>query len=200
MITVDIKKAFYNENNIVINNFKMKVQRGEIVSIVGQSGAGKSTILKIVAGLHKRFVGKVEIENDARIAIIPQNQSLLPWKTVYENITLLSKASKVSNLNVSVEKENVNELLKLIGLSNYEKSFPNQLSGGQYKRIAFAQACFYEPDILLMDEPFSGLDKETKLEIEDLYLKLHKKNAMTTIFVTHDSEEIEYMKSRKIEI
>lgn len=195
MITLKIDKAYYDIDKPVISDFSMYVEKGEVVSVVGQSGAGKSTLLKIIAGLHTGFEGHLTSDGGLRLAFIPQNQGLLPWKTVYENIVLLTKTT-----SKKINKPKAMELIHSLGLDGFEKQYPNRLSGGQYKRVALGQAFFYEPDIILMDEPFSGLDGRIKAEVQDLFLRLQKKKAITTVFVTHDMQETVYMGSRVIRL
>lgn len=198
MIDVQIKSAYYDINKPVISNFEMHVNKGEIVSVIGRSGAGKTTLLKIIAGLHKDFDGNININDCFRLAFIPQNQGLLQWKTTYDNITLLS--AKVSREHKKEQEQKAKTLIKKLGLEGFEKQYPNMLSGGQYKRVALGQAFFSEPDIILMDEPFSGLDGEMKKAVQDLFLQMRAEKGITTIFVTHDIQETEYMGSRTVEV
>lgn len=195
MITIHIKKAFYEIDKPVISDFNMSVSQGEIVAVVGQSGVGKSTLLKIMAGLHKNYEGELTVKENLRLAFIPQNQGLLPWKTVYENIVLLAKTE-----NRQINKQRALELINSLGLGGLEKQYPHRLSGGQYKRAALGQAFFYEPDIILMDEPFSGLDGTIKKEVQDLFMRLQKEKGITTIFVTHDMAETIYMGGRVVRL
>lgn len=194
MIELNVERAYYETDKPVISNFTITVKRGEIIAIVGQSGIGKSTLLKIIAGLHTNYIGKLRIDNDLRIAYIPQNQSLLPWKTVYENVISLVKTE-----SKTVDKAKALDLIQKLGLGGFEKQLPLKLSGGQYKRVALGQAFFYEPDVILMDEPFSGLDAPTKKGVQDLFIKLQGEKTITTIFVTHDLLETEYLGGRVIE-
>lgn len=194
MIELTVEQAYYETDKPVISNFTISVKHGEVVAIVGQSGIGKSTLLKIIAGLHTNYVGKLSIDSGLRVAYIPQNQSLLPWKTVYENVVSLAKTE-----NKTIDRAKALDVITKLGLSDFEKQFPLKLSGGQYKRVALGQAFFYEPDLILMDEPFSGLDSTTKKGVQDLFMKLQGEKAITTIFVTHDLTETEYLGSRIIE-
>lgn len=195
MIDFNAQTIYYKPDMPILKDIAFTVNQGEIVALTGTSGIGKSTILKIIAGIHKGFQGKVVTPKESRIAFLSQNNCLLPWKTVYENIILLRKIK-----DKNIDKARAEELILSLGLSGLEKKYPVFLSGGQYQRTALGQVFFYEPDIILMDEPFSALDVETKREIQDLFLKLQKQCNITTLFVTHNIEEAEYMKARIINL
>lgn len=200
MIEVNIKKAYYDIDSPVFSNFSMSVSRGETVSIVGQSGIGKSTLLKIIAGLHNGYEGQVALDRETRFALIPQNEFLLPWKTVYENVILLARTeARFGYINAGC-RQKAFDLINKLGLSGLEKQYPHKLSGGQYKRAALGQALFYGPDVILMDEPFSGLDGMIKKEIQDLFLRMRTESGITVVFVTHDMGETEYMDSRVVRL
>jgi ABC-type nitrate/sulfonate/bicarbonate transport system ATPase subunit len=195
MIDLNLQSIYYNQKQPILKNVSFSVGKGEIVALTGPSGIGKSTILNIVAGLHKGYQGQVSIPQNARIAFISQNKCLLPWKTVYENIVLLKKIeSKV------VDRQKADELMECLGLAGFEKKYPLYLSGGQYQRVSVGQAFYYEPDIILMDEPFSALDEKTKKEIQDIFLALKEKHNITAIFVTHNKDEAIYLGSRIINL
>jgi len=191
MINLNIKKAFYAKNEIIVENFSLKCDNGERICIKGRSGIGKTTILKIIAGIHKGYEGEILLD-DSKVAYMPQNTGLLPWKKVIKNVMLLKRGTK--------KRESALELLKKIGLEGLEKRYPMQLSGGQRQRVALAQALFFEPTILLLDESFSALDGDTKasaLAILDEYLK--RFNA-TLILVSHTDFEVEYLNCKVIEV
>lgn len=183
MVALDIEKAWYHKEKPVITGFSLQVPTGEIATITGVSGVGKSTLLHIVAGLHHDFVGQVET-GEGKIALIPQKKCLLPWKTTWENIVLLAQAAGESPC-----RQTAMELLEQLGLSAFADTYPGNLSGGQYQRVVFGQALFCQPAILLMDEPFSALDRDTKAEMRSLFSSIHKQRPLTVLFVTHDDEE-----------
>ncbi len=191
MIELDIQTIYYEPGQPILEDISFIINKGEIAALTGASGIGKSTILKIIAGIHTRYKGRITIPKNSRIAFISQNNCLLPWKTVYDNIVLLRKIEKGR-----VDKKRARELIESLGLSGYEKQYPLFLSGGQYQRAALGQVFFYEPDIILMDEPFSALDVKTKREVQDIFMELQKQHTITTLFVTHNVEEAEYMGSR----
>ena len=191
MISVNIKRTFYLKNEVLKEEFVLKFDKGARICIKGPSGVGKTTIIKIIGGIHKGYEGDISL-NGAKVAYMPQNAGLLPWKRVLQNVMLLKWGRG--------NREDALELLQKLGLSGLEKHFPLQLSGGQRQRVALAQALFFEPDILLLDEPFSALDDETKintLEILDEHLK--RFNA-TLVLVSHTNFEGEYLKCETIKI
>ena len=200
MITVNVKKIYYKPDEPILNTVHFTVDKGEIATLMGPSGLGKSTLLKMIAGLHQGFEGEVQLPEGIRVALLSQNKCLLPWKTVYENVILLKRIELKKIKHEKTVQEKALKLIEDLGLKGFEKKYPRQLSGGQYQRAALGQAFFYEPDILLMDEPFTGLDDKIKKDIQDLFLKWQSIYHMTTIFVTHHRDEAHYMGSRIIDL
>jgi NitT/TauT family transport system ATP-binding protein len=184
MVELKIKNAWYEREKPVLTGFSLNVKTGEIVTITGPSGIGKSTLLGIIAGLHANYEGDVKLGGS--VALIPQKKCLPPFHTVISNIMLLAQAR---GLKDDVQK--ARELLEELGLAGYDSKYPGQLSGGQYSRVALGQALFAEPDLLLMDEPFSALDSDTKEGVLALFRRMQEERHMTTIFVTHDMKEAE---------
>jgi ABC-type nitrate/sulfonate/bicarbonate transport system ATPase subunit len=195
MIELNLQTIYYNKENPILKNVSFNINQGEIVALTGPSGIGKSTILRIIAGLHSGYDGSFVVPSNMRVAFISQNKCLLPWKTVYQNLVLLRKIE-----TGIVDHESAKDLLHALLLNGYEKKYPFVLSGGQYQRVALGQAFYYKPDILLMDEPFSALDNKTKKEIQDVFMNLKKQYPITTLFVTHNAEEATYMGSRIINL
>lgn len=195
MIELNAQTIYYKPGQSILKDISFMVDQGEIAALTGASGIGKSTILKMIAGIHNGYQGRVSTPKQSRIAFISQNNCLLPWKTVYDNIILLRKVK-----DGQVDKSSANALIKNLGLCGLEKQYPLFLSGGQYQRAALGQAFYYEPDIILMDEPFSALDVKTKKEIQDLFLNLQKQHNITTLFVTHNEEEAKYLGARIINL
>jgi ABC-type nitrate/sulfonate/bicarbonate transport system, ATPase component len=173
----------------------MAVPTGGTCAIIGPSGCGKSTLLKVTAGIIKDYEGTVEINGQKimparqKIGFIPQNYGLLPWRTVAENIALASKLKNKGKTD-AVALSGLMELLGLAGLGN---RYPGELSGGQQQRVSLARAFFLQPDVLLMDEPFSALDAITREEMQDVFLALWEKYAVSTMIVTHYVEEAIYL-------
>lgn len=195
MIELDLRTIYYEPETPILENVRFTINQGEIVALTGASGIGKSTILKILAGFHRGYTGNINIQKESKAAFISQNKCLLPWKNVYQNIVLIKKVKEKA-----VDSKKAMELIESLGLSGLEKKFPLFLSGGQYQRTALGQAFFYEPDILLMDEPFSALDAQTKKEVMDIFLKLQKKLGITVLLVTHSIQEANYLGGRVINL
>ncbi len=191
-----------NSNNMALKDITLELAAGETCAIIGPSGCGKSTLLKVLAGIIKKFDGTVEINGQAvrpqkqKIGFIPQNYGLLPWKTIYENIRL---GVKIKNKQAGDNEQNQAAMVQLLGLGGLEHRYPGELSGGQQQRVALARAFLLQPDLLLMDEPFSALDAMTREEIQNVFLQVWRKHSVSTILVTHHVEEAVYL-GRKIVI
>ena len=197
MLKIKNLSVSYDNDDIVLEKINLNIADGEIFTIVGPSGCGKSTLLKAVAGLLNNFEGGVFFNGsplDAKkhtIGYIPQNYGLLPWKTIEQNISL---ALKVKGLPLIKERISVvDEALARIGLLEHKKKYPVSLSGGQKQRVAIARAFVLEPDVLLMDEPFSALDAMTKEQMQKFFLDIWKKQKSSTLFITHDIEEAVFL-------
>jgi NitT/TauT family transport system ATP-binding protein len=162
------------------------------VALVGPSGCGKSTTLALVSGLDRSSSGSVSVRGTPVDGITPglgflfQRDALLPWKTVADNVALPLQLRGVKG---DEARRRVDEWVGRVGLRGFEASFPYQLSGGMRKRVALAQTLVYDPEILLMDEPFSALDVQTRNLMEAELLELWQGSGKTVIFVTHDLEE-----------
>lgn len=186
----------------VLKDINLEFAAGETCAIIGPSGCGKSTLLKVMAGIVTRYDGLVEISGQPvtpkqqTIGFIPQNYGLLPWKTIYENIRL---GVKLKHKNTKDSGQNLSAMLQLLGLSGLEYRYPGELSGGQQQRVALARAFLLDPDLLLMDEPFSALDAMTREEIQNVFLQVWRQHSVSTILVTHHVEEAVYL-GRKIVI
>jgi len=182
-----------------IENITLSVQDGEFVSLLGPSGCGKTTLLSIIAGLIKPTEGTVKIENKqieaarSLIGYMLQQDYLFPWKTIEENVLVGLKIT--SSLNEQ-NKKNAIQLLEEIGLKGVERYYPSQLSGGMRQRAALVRTLATNPKILLLDEPFSALDYQTKLKLEDLVSHTLKEYKKTAILVTHDIGEAIAMSDR----
>jgi NitT/TauT family transport system ATP-binding protein len=173
-----------------IRDVDLEVQPGAFDSVVGPSGCGKSTLLNIAAGLIEPTEGSVSIFGDPlkglnqRASYMFQQDALLPWKTVLENIALGLRFRSAPD-----PEKQASDWVVRVGLAGFESAYPSQLSGGMRKRVAMAQSWIVNPDILLMDEPFSALDVHTRLRMETELLALWTASPKTVLFVTHDLEE-----------
>ena len=179
----------------VIKNLSISVKKGGFTAIVGPSGCGKSTITRLVSGLLKPSKGSIFISNEKVISPLStvgmafQNPVLLEWRNVINNIILpLEIVSK--NLKYNFKRERALELLKLVGLEEFELNIPSELSGGMNKRIAFARALITEPKVVLFDEPTTGLDPERKFTVFDMIKKYRKQFGFSALLVSHDIPDV----------
>ncbi len=186
----------------VLNDINFVVDKGSFLSIVGPSGCGKSTLLQIIAGLVLPTRGRVLLNKSVvdrppheMIYVFQQYaKSIYPWKTVMQNVVFgISHRQKVK---ASQLHQKGLENIELMGLKGFENYYPWQLSGGMQQRVALARGLICQPDILLMDEPFSSIDALTRAELQDLVLKLWSDFNLTILFVTHDIEEALYVSDR----
>ena len=174
----------------VLNNLTIEVKSFEFVVIVGPSGCGKTTLLNLISGHIKPSSGSVSREGIIRT--VYQHDGLFPWLTVSENICMGLR----SITNESEREKNLNELLELIHLQGFENHYPHQLSGGMRQRVELARVLAGDSDILLMDEPFSSLDYQTRLRMRNELVRLLKQRPRTVVFVTHDIEEAAQLADR----
>jgi sulfonate transport system ATP-binding protein len=156
---------------------------GSFTCVVGRSGCGKTTLLRLLCGLEESDAGEVRLAAGKRVAPVFQEARLMPWLTVAENITLAAVHDR------SLDAARLLELLRLLELEGTERLYPHQLSGGMAQRVALGRTLFYDPDIILMDEPFSALDYFTRQGLQKTLLRLYAEKRKTIIFVTHDVEE-----------
>lgn len=185
----------------VLNNVTFEVKEGEFVSVIGPSGCGKTTLLKILGGLLPPSHGNITIkESSLDVAIkrrdfgfVFQNPVLLPWRTVLENIELPLEI--IGDKTPYAESE---KLLELLGLKDFGKYYPKALSGGMKQRVAIARALVFNPDILLMDEPFGALDELTRERLNLELLKIWGRTHKTIIFITHSISEAVFLSNRVI--
>lgn len=197
----EIHHTYFTRTSAVtaLSDISLEVEEGEFISFLGPSGCGKTTLLSIVAGLIQPTHGTILLENkpvslsDRQIGYMLQQDYLFPWKTIEENILLGLKLS--NRLNEQTKSASLS-LLNEIGLNGVEKQLPKQLSGGMRQRAALVRTLATEPKLLMLDEPFSALDYQTKLKLEDLVSKTLKSFGKTAILVTHDIGEAISMSDR----
>lgn len=185
-----------------IDSISFSAEEGEFLALLGPSGCGKSTLLSIISGIMKQTEGNVRIdgrdirESEKEIGYMLQQDYLFPWKTILENVLIgptINKKKQTEDL-----RQQASRLLKEVGLPQVENKYPGELSGGMRQRAALVRTLITEPKILLLDEPFSALDFQTKLNLEDLVSNLLKMYRKTAILVTHDIGEAIAMSDRII--
>lgn len=187
----NLKKIYHDElgETLAIEDISLDVNERDFISIVGPSGCGKSTLLSILAGLEDKSNGDITTKNNLKIGYMLQSDSLFPWRTVYENCLV---GLEVKKLLTDSNKEKVLNLLKTYGLYEFKDKYPNSLSGGMKQRVALIRTLALDPDILLLDEPFSALDYQTRLTLSDDLYNIIKKENKTAIMVTHDLAELRF--------
>lgn len=196
-----ISKAFAAQQ--VLEDISLAVYRGEIVALLGASGGGKSTLLNIMSGLLPADSGELTLQGIAakqfqhwhRIAYLFQEDRLLPWRTVEKNVHF---GLENSGLTAGESRQRVADALALVGLTEFARHWPHQLSGGMRSRVALARSLVVQPQILLMDEPFSRLDPQTRSAMHDELLRIQQLTGMTVVLVTHDVEEAVVLADRVV--
>ena len=184
-------------DTLVFDGLDVEVRDGELVCLLGPSGCGKTTLLHLMAGLEEPTDGGVYFDGervegpDHRRGVVFQDPHLYPWRTVRENVEFGPEVR-----GETADAERVDELLRMVGLEDAEDAEPSELSGGMAQRVSLVRTLANDPELLLMDEPFSALDALTKMELQDELLALTENLDMTVVFVTHDIEEAVYLGDR----
>lgn len=191
----DVTKSFLNtagEEIRVLDGISMEIRKREFVSIVGPSGCGKSTIFNIIAGLLEPSSGSVLVggadigQSTGHVGYMMQRDLLLPWRTVLDNVTL---GLEVQGIGKKDRQTAAMDYLNRYGLDSFAKAYPSALSGGMRQRVALIRTLVTQPDIILLDEPFSALDYQTRLVLEDEILSILRNEGKTGVLITHDIEE-----------
>lgn len=175
-----------------LRDFDMQVQHGEFCAVVGPTGCGKSTTLSLITGLAQPDAGAVFVRGepvrgiDPRIGFVFQSDAVFPWRNVLDNV---AAGPRYRGAGKAEARERAADWVRRVGLAGFEYHYPHQLSGGMRKRVALAQTFINEPEILLMDEPFSALDVQTRALMQEELLQLWSANRASVVFVTHDIEE-----------
>ena len=183
---------------IALENVCLCIEQEEFVVLVGPSGCGKSTLLNMVGGLLAPTTGRIVVEGltedrDPTVGMVFQEVGLFPWRTVASNIGF---GLEESALSVEERQERIQRHIELVGLSGFEKSYPHQLSGGMRQRAGIARTLVTQPDLLLMDEPFSALDAQTRTLMQEELLRIWEMHRLSTLYVTHNIQEAVYLADR----
>lgn len=184
----NLRKSYHTKKSetLAVENFSYSLSNGEFIAIVGPSGCGKSTILSILCGLEKKSNGEIIIKDNYNMGYMLQQDSLFPFRTILDNCLL---GLEINHKLTSEAKEKVIHLLTTYGLKEFINSYPDQLSGGMRQRVALIRTLATNPDILLLDEPFSALDYQSRLAVSDDVYKIIKREKKSAIMVTHDLAE-----------
>lgn len=183
----------------VIGGVDLDVGASEIVAVVGPSGCGKSTLLRLIAGLDTRYSGEIRVDEalvcgpDPRVGLVFQEPRLFPWLSIERNV-----AFGLPDPDSAASRELVAETLHVMGLTHFASALPKQLSGGMAQRAALARALVTEPQVLLLDEPFSALDAFTRMRLQDHLLAAWARYRPTLVLVTHDLDEAVYLADRVV--
>jgi NitT/TauT family transport system ATP-binding protein len=197
----NVSKLFSN-GTLALKEMTLDVRRGEFLSLLGPSGCGKSTALRIIAGLGAPSSGSIDWPNsrinsrglpEGDVGFVFQEPTLMPWETVFGNVYLPLRLNGVSK---SVARPQIMETLASVGLADFAKSYPRELSGGMKMRVSIARALVTKPNLLLMDEPFAALDEITRQKLNDDVLRLWRESGITVIFVTHSVFESAFLSNR----
>lgn len=192
----DVSKI-YSNGTIALSNINLTVSEGQFVSLVGASGCGKSTVLRLIAGLGNITSGSIQwgSSSSRRLAFVFQEAALMPWATVEENVRL---PLKLAGKSKAASSSAVAEAIAMVDLQGYERYYPRQLSGGMKMRVSIARSMVTRPEILLMDEPFGALDEMTRGKLNSDLLNLWEQKQWTVVFVTHNIYEAVYLSHRVV--
>ncbi|MFC5718341.1 ABC transporter ATP-binding protein [Pseudomonas sp. GCM10022188] len=187
------------ERVVALQDFDLEIREGEFLSVLGPSGCGKSTFLSILAGLAEKSGGSIHIDGqplvgiNANQGVVFQGYALFPWRTVLENIEV---GLEIRGVGKAERRERAREYLELVGLHGFAARYPHEISGGMKQRVAIARALVYQPDVLLMDEPFAALDAQTREILQGELLRIWDKHKITIVFITHSLDEAIYLSDR----
>lgn len=208
IVIKDLSFKYKNAKDYQIKNFNLKIEKGEIVALLGPSGSGKSTILRLISGLEVPSMGEIIVENRTLynkdifiepekrgIGMVFQDYALFPHMTVEKNVLF-----GVGNVDKKEKQRILDEVLELVDMKDFKKRYPHELSGGQQQRIAIARALAPKPSLILLDEPFSNLDANLRKKIRNEIKDILKKSHTTSIFVTHDIEDANDVADRIVNI
>ena len=192
LLTLDsVSKEYHvrGKRIVALDSVSLDVAAGEFVTIVGPSGCGKSTLLNLIVGLLRASGGRIRFRGEpvdgisTKIGYVTQKDNLLPWRTLAENVEI---ALEIRGIDRSARRKQTGELIDRVGLSGFEDHYPHELSGGMRQRANIIRTLIYDPELILMDEPFGPLDAQTRIVLQDQLLKLWYASRKTIVFITHD--------------
>lgn len=202
LLTLSGVSKVYDNGTVAVRDANLRIREGELLSFVGPSGCGKSTLFRLIAGLGQPSEGTIDIlggtpeeaRRDGGVSYVFQDATLMPWSSVLDNVTLPLKLAKTPKAERLRRAERA---LERVGLSDYAKAYPRQLSGGMKMRVSIARALISEPRLLLMDEPFGALDEITRQSLQNELLEIRRNDpSMTVLFVTHNVFEAVFLSTR----
>ena len=199
----DVKKVYQGDHGttVALNGVNLDIMENEFVCVVGPSGCGKSTLLNILAGLHEATSGECYLDGKliqgtgVERGVVFQQYALFPWQTVLQNVMF---GPQMKRLPKAECEEIARKYIKMVGLEDFENSFPKELSGGMKQRVAIARAYANTPEVLLMDEPFGALDAQTRAQLQTELLKTWEQEQKTCFFITHDVDEAVLLAERVV--
>lgn len=195
LVEVDrVSKTFEKDGRAIeaLREVSFEVRRGELLALIGASGCGKSTLLNLMGGLMASTSGEIRYDGapvrdvNTRMGYITQHDTLLPWRTVEGNVKI---ALELKGLGAAEQAERAGAMIRRVGLAEFERHYPHELSGGMRKRVGLARALVYDPEALLMDEPFGPLDAQLRVVMQGELLRIWEETRKTIVFVTHDLDE-----------
>jgi NitT/TauT family transport system ATP-binding protein len=197
----DVRLAFGQGRNAVtaLENLSLTLRPGDFLSILGPSGCGKSSLISTIAGFQRAQAGEARVDGEPIVrpgsdrGVVFQQPTLFPWKTVWENVDFGLRLRSIPRRR---RHEIVGEILRKVGLSEFGRHYPAQLSGGMQQRVGLARVLVNKPRAILMDEPFSSLDAQTRIRMQELLLDVWSEYRVTVLFVTHDIDEAIFLGSR----
>jgi len=184
---------------VALSGLDLEIEDGEIMTIVGPSGCGKSTVLDLIAGLACPTAGSVRLDGQEITGpgldrgVVFQQYTLLPWRTALGNIEFALEAAGIARTE---RRRRARRYLDLVGLTDFAGRYPHELSGGMKQRVAIARSLSYEPEVLLMDEPYGALDAQTRERLQEELVEVWRRTGTTIVFITHDIEEAVYLGHR----
>jgi len=204
LVVERVGKTFETKSGdfVALNNIDLVIRKGEFVTLIGHSGCGKTTLLNLVAGLHRPSEGTMLLANKhiegpgPDRGVVFQNHSLLPWLSCFENVYLA--VERVFPERKEKLRARTHEALAMVGLSHAEHKYPHEISGGMKQRVGIARALAIEPKVLLLDEPFGALDALTRATLQDELMRIVEKTGATVLMVTHDVDEAVLLSDRVV--